>query len=127
MKANKENYSKIKDIYIPHQFKLIDSILEALDKMEVNDAGSNAFYNILDAHIVSLCFRLQGYVKIFKEVFDEDITIPEKYQNYIHMAQDYIYLDAKDSLMIYNIKTPNDPKPVFELIELAKKKKSESK
>ena len=124
MKANKDNYKKIKEKYIPHQYEVIDSILESLDKMDVNDQGSYAFSSILEAHIISLMFRLKGYLHFIKEVFGEEIKIPDKYTQYAKMAQDYIYLKGNE-LMVYNIKTPDAPKSVFELIEIAKKKKED--
>lgn len=123
---NKENYEKVKNEYIPYQYKLIDSILAAIDKLEVVDQSSNSFNLWLQSHVVNILFRLLGYKKFIKEVFDEDIIIPEKYNPYIKMAQDYIYLDNNDTLMIYNIKTEDDPKSVLELIENAKKKREKS-
>lgn len=88
-----------KENYIELQYKIIDAVIAHQDKLDLNSSTESQLYVQLQAAILSNVFRLNGIVNTLNELYDTKIEIPQKYQKYVKIAKELVYLKNNDLML----------------------------
>lgn len=90
---------QLKDGFIKHQFELIDAVLDKQKNLNLNDKKESTIYWLLESSILSIVFRLKGIIHIIKELYGEEIEVPEKYQKLYRVARETLYFKENDLVL----------------------------
>lgn len=106
--------------FIKHQYELVDEIIKKQDGLNLTDPKERTLYTLLEGSILNLIFRLKGIINTIKELNDEEIEVPVKYEKYFKIAKEMVYMKGDELTLFITDGQKEEELTVNELIEKIK-------